>query len=142
MYETLSRKFSSYATWVLTKQNSLLESESLIILALSIIALSLAVITATIARKKDGSYFRWFVAGAFFGIIALPMVIHKKRSVIDPPPLKQCPKCAEQHPLSTLICESCDYNFLSGMVGHRHKLLPHYETLSHEAPSRRLAYSG
>jgi hypothetical protein len=34
---------------------------------------------------------------------------------------KCCPSCSEQVPLSTLICDACDYNFLSG---HGHKLLP------------------
>ncbi len=34
---------------------------------------------------------------------------------------KPCPSCTEQLPLSTLICDACDYNFLSG---HGNKLLP------------------
>jgi ribosomal protein L40E len=37
---------------------------------------------------------------------------------------KTCPKCAEQLPISALLCEACDYNFLSMSVVHRHKLLP------------------
>jgi hypothetical protein len=142
MYEAILSKFSSYATLVRTELNSILKDEILITLAVAIFAITLAFVTANIASKKEGSYFKWFVAGALIGIIALPMAIRKKRPDIDPPPSKQCPKCAEQHPLSTLICESCDYNFLSGMVGHRHKLLPHYEPLSHDTPSRSFAYGG
>ena len=38
--------------------------------------------------------------------------------------VKPCPQCAEQLPLSTLVCNNCDYNFLSMSVGLRHKLLP------------------
>jgi hypothetical protein len=37
---------------------------------------------------------------------------------------KKCPNCAEQLSLAALICESCAFNFLSGMVGRGHKMLP------------------
>jgi hypothetical protein len=37
--------------------------------------------------------------------------------------LKTCPKCAAHLPLSTLVCDTCDYNFLSRTVGTRPKLL-------------------
>lgn len=47
--------------------------------------------------------------------------------------LKTCPKCAVQLPLSTLVCESCDYNFLAGCVGTRHKLLPAPESVTQRA---------
>src|SRR4029453_8540716 len=48
------------------------------------------------------------------------------------PALKKCPNCAEEVPLSVLMCDACDYNFLSGMVGCRLKLLPSPEPLTHE----------
>jgi hypothetical protein len=85
------------------------------------IALILAFLTARIASKKDGSFFKWFVAGAFLGIIALPIAIFKRQQV--PSTLKKCPKCAEQLPVSALVCDSCEYNFISRIVGHGHKLL-------------------
>ena len=37
---------------------------------------------------------------------------------------KKCPNCAEELPLSTLVCDSCEYNFLSGSIGPKYKLLP------------------
>ena len=37
---------------------------------------------------------------------------------------KKCPNCAEQLTLSALICDACAYNFLSGLVGRGHKMLP------------------
>jgi hypothetical protein len=40
------------------------------------------------------------------------------------PAQKDCPHCAEPTPISALICDACDYNFLSGMVGTRQKALP------------------
>src|SRR5262245_28256229 len=42
---------------------------------------------------------------------------------------KPCPSCTEQLPLSTLICDACDYNFLSG---NGHKLLPTPEAVINE----------
>ncbi len=53
--------------------------------------------------------------------------------------LKQCPNCTEQLPLSALLCEVCDYNFLSGMVGHGHRLLPAPEPEAQDMPKRNLA---
>jgi hypothetical protein len=37
---------------------------------------------------------------------------------------KNCPHCAEATPISALMCDFCDYNFLSGMVGTKQKSLP------------------
>jgi hypothetical protein len=65
------------------------------------IALTLALLIARIASQKDGLFKRHHVLA-----------------------VKKCPKCAEQLPPSALICEACDYNFLSRTVGHRHNLLP------------------
>ena len=53
--------------------------------------------------------------------------------------LKICPNCTEQLPLSALICEACDFNFLSGMVGHGHRLLAAPEPQEPEIPKRNLA---
>lgn len=44
--------------------------------------------------------------------------------------VKGCPHCAEQVPLSTLICHACEYNFLSGTIGSG-RLLPAPEPLAH-----------
>jgi hypothetical protein len=93
------------------------------ILHFSAIALIIAFLTARIASKKDGSFFKWFVAGAIFGIIALPVAIFKKQHLALPS-LKKCPNCTEQLALSALFCDACNYNFLSRMVGHHHRLLP------------------
>ena len=54
--------------------------------------------------------------------------------------LKKCPACAEQLPLSALICEGCDYNFLAGSVRYRHKMLPPPEPDVEQQPTQRLAY--
>jgi hypothetical protein len=41
------------------------------------IALTLAFLTARIASKRDGSFFKWFERERFLGIIALPVAIFK-----------------------------------------------------------------
>ena len=48
----------------------------------------------------------------------------KKHHPIDLRKFKTCPSCADQLPLSTLVCDACEYNFLSGSISPRHKLLP------------------
>ena len=140
MHEAILRNFSSVATLISSNVDSPLEAENLIILAVSLTSLILASVTATIASKKDGGYFKWFVAGGLCSIVALPMAIRKQQPVAPLPLLKHCPNCPEQVSISALVCESCDYNFLSGRVGHRHKLLPHYEPRAHDASRRPFAY--
>jgi hypothetical protein len=76
--------------------------EGLNILHFFAIALIVTFLTARIASKKDRAIF-------------------KRQHVAT---LKKCPKCAEQLPLPALVCDACDYNFLSRMVGRRHELLP------------------
>jgi hypothetical protein len=36
---------------------------------------------------------------------------------------KKCPDCAAQVPVSALLCDACEYNFIANMAIHRHKLL-------------------
>jgi hypothetical protein len=90
-------------------------AESSNIFYFSAIALILTFLTAR---------FKWLLGGALIGLIA-------RRQHVALPELKKCPKCSDPVPLSALICDACDYNFLSRTVGHRHKLLP--------APSEPLA---
>jgi predicted amidophosphoribosyltransferase len=48
----------------------------------------------------------------------------KEHHPVDLRTFKKCPNCNDQLPLSTLVCDACEYNFLSGSNGPRHKLLP------------------
>jgi hypothetical protein len=84
-------------------------------LSFYMIALTVLILAVRIASRKDPSFFQGFLA--FKG----PRAKRQERVLSA---LKTCPKCAEQLPLSTLVCDTCDYNFLSRTVGHRHKLLP------------------
>jgi Uncharacterised protein family UPF0547 len=116
MYEPISQILSLVANG-----STLIIDGDADILHFLAIALILAFLTATIASRKDGSFFKWFVAGAFLGVIALPVAIFKRQHVLSI--LKKCPKCAEQLPVSALVCDACEYNFISRIVGHGHKLL-------------------
>lgn len=48
---------------------------------------------------------------------------------------KKCPQCAEQLPVSALVCDGCDHNFLAGSI-LRHKLLPAPESSMRGGPTR------
>jgi hypothetical protein len=111
MYGAILESFPSYRHCVVRNGSTLMIAEGLNLLYFSTIALIVAFLTARIASKKDRAIF--------------------KRQHF--PTLKKCPNCAEQLPLPTLVCDACDYNFLSRIVGHRHKLLP--------SPSEPLAFT-
>jgi hypothetical protein len=82
---------------------------------------------ATPVVMNEGTHFYFFLFSGIASALAFLMARFakqkgspfKKHHV-----LKKCPKCAKQLPLPTLVCDTCDYNFLSGTVGHRHELLP------------------
>jgi hypothetical protein len=129
VFEAILKDFSSFVMLVV-ERGTTGTVDGLTIIYLSIMGLTLAFLTGAIANHKGGSFFKWFVAGALLGIIALPIAIFKRKQVFRPE-LKQCPKCAEQIPIHALVCDGCDYNFLSMMVGYRHTPVP--------PPSERLA---
>jgi hypothetical protein len=94
----------------------------------------LAILTASIARRKDGSIFKWLFPATLVKLFA-------KKEPFALPAFKKCPKCDEQLPISTLVCDTCDYNFLAGTVRHRHKMLPApADPLPHEASAQTFAY--
>ena len=80
------------------------------------IALTVIILATSIASRKDDRPFQKLFSRALKNAAKSEHLAHSA--------LKTCPKCALQLPLSTLVCETCDYNFLSGSVGTRHKLLP------------------
>ena len=130
MYEAITGYFPTLAKLIVTNGSTLVIAGGINILHFSAIALILVFLAVRIAKRKsftarsdpmDNS-----TATRFF-----------KRHPISA--LKKCPNCAEQLPLSALICDACDYNFLSGMVGHGQKLLPSPEPMTHEMPDQRLA---
>jgi hypothetical protein len=130
---------SSLATLVGMDGNSVMIVEELNILQISGIALILALLTARTATGLESGFFKAFLIGRLFANDRDADRMFEKGHIQA---LKKCPNCSEQSPLSALICEPCDYNFLSGMVGHGHKLLPSPEPRVHEMPTQIFAYRG
>jgi len=123
MFEAISKSFLSFVALMLERETMGISFDGTSIFRLLTIALTLAFLTAGIARNKGGSFLKWFLAGALVGIIALPIAIFKREKVASPAQ-KQCPKCAEQLPMQAVVCDACDYNFLSMTAGNQHKPMP------------------
>jgi hypothetical protein len=83
-------------------------------------AIILMFFIAIAGEKKQGGFFKALVMGSAFSNECAVDRMFEKQHI---PSLKKCPNCAEQLPLSGVICEACDYNFLSGMVGYGNRLL-------------------
>jgi hypothetical protein len=133
MYEALIENFSTLAKLALTDGRTLVIAEGADILPISAIALILVFLTIRILQRKHGSFFKSFRAGSpltsncasgrFFEIKRIPAV-------------KICPNCAEQLPLSALICHACDYNFLAARPERGQKLLPPPLPMTHEVSGK------
>jgi len=129
MCEAIMENLSTLVKLVVTDGSTFMIAEGINILHFSAIALILVFLTARLAKKKYGSFFRSFTAeNAFTNNCVSDRFFSTQRI----PALKNCPHCAEQLPLSALICDACEYNFLSRMVGGRHKLLPSPEPMTRE----------
>jgi hypothetical protein len=140
MDEMLLNNLSSFANQVMTNGSMIMIADGSDILPYCAIALMLGFLTARIGSKKGGSFFKWFVAGTLGGIIALPVAIFKKEPVALPA-FKKCPKCTGEIPIFALVCDACDYNFISGLVGNRHPMLPApNEPLACDVSNQALAY--
>lgn len=55
------------------------------------------------------------------------------------PATKKCPGCEEQLPLSAIICDGCDYNFLASRPVRSQSILPSPEVLPEEPQQPRIA---
>ena len=137
MYEAILQKFSTFATPLVTDWSTFMIAEGLNGVHFSAIALILVFLAARIVKKKDGSFFKLAEAGRTVANDCTSGRIFRRQHIQA---LKKCPKCAEQLQLSALICDTCDYNFLSGMVGQRDRLLPSPEPLAHEMSKQTFAY--
>jgi hypothetical protein len=106
------------------------------ILHFAAMALILVLLTARIVKRKRGGFFKSSrarrtstnksVADRFF---------ENKRM----PALKPCPNCAEQLPLSALVCDACDYNFLAARPERGQKLLLPPQPMTYGVSEQRIA---
>jgi hypothetical protein len=139
LYKAIVEIFSTLAKRVLTDGSTLMIAGGMDILPISAVALILVILAATIVTRKRGSYFKSFRArNALGNNRASDRFFESKRS----PAMKPCPSCAEQLPLSALVCDACDYNFLAARPGRGQKLLPPPGPMTHEVPEQRIAAMG
>jgi hypothetical protein len=132
MDEAMVENLSSLANLVLTYGSTPVIAEGLDILAMTAVALILVFLAARIVRRKHGGFLQSFRAGeAVTNRYALGRLFNSPRI----PALKPCPNCAAQLPLSAILCDTCDYNFLAERPGRGQKLLPS----PHEVPEQKIA---
>jgi hypothetical protein len=91
-------------------------ARSLDTLHFAAIALMLVFLWLRMTNKKERNSF------AFAPIESARSVRFLERHRL--PAQKKCPHCAMQLPLSAILCETCDYNFLAERPGRGQKLLP------------------
>jgi hypothetical protein len=130
MSENIVGNFPTLMNVVLTYAGSLI-AESLDVLSLSA-ALTLALLAAKMFRKKR-SVSKSFQAHDNFTRKRVGRLFKSQRT----PVLKPCPSCAQQLPLSAIICDTCDYNFLAERPGRRQVLLQPPKPLTHEPPQQK-----
>ena len=139
MYETTMDNFSNLAKLIVTDGRTLMMAEDLNIIYFSAIGLILVFLAVRIATKRYGSFFKSSKAGSAFANDCASGRFFERQRI---PTLKKCPNCTEQLPLSALICDACDYNFLSRMVGRGQKFLPSPEPMTHEVSNQSFASAG
>jgi hypothetical protein len=139
MYEAIMEHFSSLAKVVVTDGRALMIAGGLDILHFCAIALILVFLTARIAKRKYGSFFKSFVAGSTLANSCASGQFFERRHILA---LKKCPNCAEQLALSVIICDACDYNFLAERPGRGQNLLPPPESMTHDVSKQSFASAG
>ncbi len=101
------------------------------ILALSAIAGIVVFLALRFLKKKPRDLFESFQATDSAGT-----KIFERHRV---PATKNCPGCEGQLPLSAIICEGCDYNFLAARPVRMQALLPGPDTESEESQQPQIA---
>src|SRR4249919_86240 len=79
------------------------------------------ILAAWMAKKPFGTFFKSYTAGSALTNNLLAERLFATKPI---PAQKNCPNCAKPTSLSALICDACEFNFLSGMVGTKLKSLP------------------
>jgi ribosomal protein L40E len=121
MNEAIVENLSYLANLVLTYGSTLVIAEGSNILPITAVALILAFLAVRMVKRKHRGFPKSFRARR--------TVVNKRssRRLFESqrgPALKACPNCAEQLPLSAIICRTCDYNFLAARPGRGQNLLP------------------
>ncbi len=133
MDEAIVENLSNLANLLLTDGSPLMIAGGLEILPVTAVALIIILLVARIVKRKT---FR--ARGTGTHKRASGRLFERQRS----PELKPCPNCAEQVPLSALICNACDYNFLAARPGRGQNLLPPPQPMTYEVPEQKIASPG
>jgi hypothetical protein len=134
MDEAILENLSILANLILTHGSALLIVDGLDILSLTALILILVLLTRIVKRKRGVRKFLG-VGDAGTHKHASVRLFETRRS----PALKQCPNCAEQLPLSAIICDKCDYNFLAERPGRGQRLLSAPQPMTREVPEQKIA---
>ena len=126
---------SNLANLVLTYGSTLVIAEGLDILPIIAVALILVLLTARIVKRKRSVLKSFRARGTVNNKRSSGRLLKSQRS----PVMKPCPSCAEQLPLSAIICRTCGYNFLAERPGRGQTLLPSPQAMTDEAPEQKLA---
>ena len=134
LYKAGMGNLSTLVMVVLTK--TLMIAKGSDILHFSATALILVLLTVRIVKRKRGGFFKSSRARSASSINrAADRFFENKRM----PAVKPYPNCAEQLPLSALVCDACDYNFLAERPGRGQQLLPPPDPTTHEVLEPRIA---
>jgi hypothetical protein len=139
LYKASMGNFLTLAMLLFMDGRTLMLTEGLDTIESSAIALILVLLTARIMKRKHGGFFKSSRGrNTPTNDCAADRLFESKRI----PALKPCPTCAEQLPLSALLCPRCDYNFLAERPGRGQKLLPPPQPMTHEVSEQRIASAG
>lgn len=131
--EAILENLSSLANLVLTYGSTLLTVEGVDIPFVVIVGLIFVLFAARIVRRKRGLLKSIRGRGADTKKRASGRLFESQRN-----PLKPCPNCAEELPLSAIICGTCDYNFLAERPGRGQKLLSSPKPMTGEVLERKI----
>ena len=124
MDEAIVENLSNLASLLLTDGRALMIAGGPEILPIIAVALILVLLVTRIVKRKT---FR--ARGTVTHKRASGRLFERQRS----PELKPCPNCTEQLPLSAIICNTCDYNFLAARPGRGQNLLLPPQPITHES---------
>lgn len=133
MYEGIVENLSNLANLLLTDGHALMVAAGPEILPITAFALILVLLVTRIVKREP---FR--ARGAVTHKRASGRLFERQRS----PEVKPCPNCTKQLPLSAIICNTCDYNFLAARPGRGQNLLPLPQPMTHELPEQEIASTG
>jgi Uncharacterised protein family UPF0547 len=100
------------------------------------IALIMVWLATMLARTRCKDLFKSLTARRDVATHCTPVRFFEARRS---PALKTCPNCAEQLSLAALICDACDYNFLSARPGRGQKMLPSPDPMARQVSDPKFA---